>query len=170
MNVPVSSKTWPELQRRHTVRPLPPLPTTLKSSCRDNTHWTENPSLHLARLEIHVPIDSSNSTTISRSCACQIATSCSATLFQLQSSCLFRSAVWPLLKTSAAVLTRTFHLDIDIAAMDRSTTFLLVCLVGLVLFASPAAAFGAGNIASISKIEGHNCKSNLGTLWRKGIG
>ncbi|KAF2164844.1 hypothetical protein M409DRAFT_56215 [Zasmidium cellare ATCC 36951] len=44
--------------------------------------------------------------------------------------------------------------------MDRSTTFLLVCLVGLVLFASPAAAFGAGNIASISRIEGHN--------WRHG--
>ncbi|CAK3994265.1 Hypothetical predicted protein [Lecanosticta acicola] len=44
--------------------------------------------------------------------------------------------------------------------MTRTTTFLLVCLVGLILFASPAAAFGAGNIASISKIEGHN--------WRHG--
>ena len=44
--------------------------------------------------------------------------------------------------------------------MTRTSTFLLVCLVGLVLFASPAAAFGAGNIASISKIEGHN--------WRHG--
>ncbi|KAK4617981.1 hypothetical protein CLAFUW4_12517 [Fulvia fulva] len=44
--------------------------------------------------------------------------------------------------------------------MDRSTTFLLVCLAGIVLFASPAAAFGAGNIASISSIEGHN--------WRHG--
>jgi len=44
--------------------------------------------------------------------------------------------------------------------MARTTTLLLICLVGLVLFASPAAAFGAGNIASISKIEGHN--------WRHG--
>lgn len=44
--------------------------------------------------------------------------------------------------------------------MAGSTTFLLVCIVGLVLLASPVAAFGAGNIASISQIEGHN--------WRHG--
>lgn len=37
---------------------------------------------------------------------------------------------------------------------------LLVCLVALVLLPSPTAAFGAGNIASISRIEGHN--------WRHG--
>ncbi|SMR58674.1 unnamed protein product [Zymoseptoria tritici ST99CH_1E4] len=41
-----------------------------------------------------------------------------------------------------------------------STTLLVFCLVGLVLFASPVAAFGAGNIASISNVEGHN--------WRHG--
>jgi hypothetical protein len=41
-----------------------------------------------------------------------------------------------------------------------SNTLLLVCLIGIVLFASPAAAFGAGNIASISNVEGHN--------WRHG--
>ncbi|KAK5699299.1 hypothetical protein LTR17_023355 [Elasticomyces elasticus] len=40
--------------------------------------------------------------------------------------------------------------------MPQSTTLLLVCVLALVLFASPAAAFGAGNIASISAIEGHN--------------
>lgn len=38
--------------------------------------------------------------------------------------------------------------------------FLLVCLVALVLLPAPTSAFGAGNIASISKIEGHN--------WRHG--
>lgn len=35
-----------------------------------------------------------------------------------------------------------------------------LCLVLLLLLARPSAAFGAGNIASISKIEGHN--------WRHG--
>ncbi|KAJ9667420.1 hypothetical protein H2201_002288 [Coniosporium apollinis] len=37
---------------------------------------------------------------------------------------------------------------------------ILLCVVLLVLLPSPAAAFGAGNIASISKVEGHN--------WRHG--
>jgi len=37
---------------------------------------------------------------------------------------------------------------------------LLACLVLLVLLPSPASAFGAGNIASISSIEGQN--------WRHG--
>ena len=37
---------------------------------------------------------------------------------------------------------------------------LLICLVALVLLPAPAAAFGAGNIASVSKIEGLN--------WRHG--
>lgn len=32
-----------------------------------------------------------------------------------------------------------------------------VGLICLVYFARPALAFGAGNIASISKIEGQNC-------------
>lgn len=44
--------------------------------------------------------------------------------------------------------------------MAKYQTFLLICMVALVLLPSPAAAFGAGNIASISKIEGHN--------WRHG--
>jgi hypothetical protein len=44
--------------------------------------------------------------------------------------------------------------------MNRTATILLVCLIALVLLPSPAAAFGAGNIASISRIEGHN--------WRHG--
>lgn len=38
--------------------------------------------------------------------------------------------------------------------------FFLFCAIGLVLLARPAAAFGAGNIASLSKIEGVN--------WRHG--
>ena len=37
---------------------------------------------------------------------------------------------------------------------------LLVCLVALVLLPSPVSAFGAGNISSLSKIEGVN--------WRHG--
>lgn len=34
---------------------------------------------------------------------------------------------------------------------------LLVGLIIVVCLASPALAFGAGNIASISKVEGQNC-------------
>jgi hypothetical protein len=44
--------------------------------------------------------------------------------------------------------------------MGRYITFLLICVLALALLPSPVAAFGAGNIASISKIEGHN--------WRHG--
>ena len=44
--------------------------------------------------------------------------------------------------------------------MANSTPLLLLLLVALVLLPRPAAAFGAGNIASISKIEGQN--------WRHG--
>ncbi|KAI9713462.1 MAG: hypothetical protein M1820_000844 [Bogoriella megaspora] len=44
--------------------------------------------------------------------------------------------------------------------MASSRVYLLSLLLVLILLASPAAAFGAGNIASISKIEGHN--------WRHG--
>jgi len=44
--------------------------------------------------------------------------------------------------------------------MPQSVTFLLLVVVTLALLASPAAAFGAGNIASISRIEGQN--------WRHG--
>jgi hypothetical protein len=44
--------------------------------------------------------------------------------------------------------------------MSRFITFLLICVLALALLPSPVAAFGAGNIASISKIEGHN--------WRHG--
>lgn len=42
----------------------------------------------------------------------------------------------------------------------RSTTFVLLLCIAVILLARPTAAFGAGNIASISKIEGHN--------WRHG--
>jgi hypothetical protein len=35
-----------------------------------------------------------------------------------------------------------------------------VPLLLLIAWATPAAAFGAGNIASISKVEGQNCVSN----------
>ncbi|KAK5118232.1 hypothetical protein LTR85_008212 [Meristemomyces frigidus] len=44
--------------------------------------------------------------------------------------------------------------------MASHITFLLLVVIALFLLPSPAAAFGAGNIASISKIEGHN--------WRHG--
>lgn len=41
---------------------------------------------------------------------------------------------------------------------SRSNVFLLG-LIAIIVLARPAAAFGAGNIASISKIEGQNCIS-----------
>ncbi|KAK5165442.1 uncharacterized protein LTR77_008971 [Saxophila tyrrhenica] len=44
--------------------------------------------------------------------------------------------------------------------MAQYHSLLLICLLALVLLPAPAAAFGAGNIASISNIEGHN--------WRHG--
>jgi hypothetical protein len=44
--------------------------------------------------------------------------------------------------------------------MSSSSSLWLPCLVLLVLWARPTAAFGAGNIASLSKVEGHN--------WRHG--
>lgn len=44
--------------------------------------------------------------------------------------------------------------------MANRTTILLLVLLALLLLASPAHAFGAGNIASVSAIEGHN--------WRHG--
>lgn len=44
--------------------------------------------------------------------------------------------------------------------MAQYSTLLLLCLVALILLPAPAAAFGAGNIASVSQIEGHN--------WRHG--
>ncbi|KAF2496345.1 heterokaryon incompatibility Het-C [Lophium mytilinum] len=44
--------------------------------------------------------------------------------------------------------------------MSSSKYFLLLAIAVLVLLPAPAAAFGAGNIASISKVEGHN--------WRHG--
>lgn len=44
--------------------------------------------------------------------------------------------------------------------MANYQMLLLVCVVALVLLPSPATAFGAGNIASVSKIEGQN--------WRHG--
>ncbi|KAK3706968.1 hypothetical protein LTR37_012467 [Vermiconidia calcicola] len=44
--------------------------------------------------------------------------------------------------------------------MATHQMFLLVCLAALILLPSPAAAFGAGNIASLSAVEGHN--------WRHG--
>ena len=44
--------------------------------------------------------------------------------------------------------------------MADSRSILLVCVVLLVLLPAPSLAFGAGNIASISSIEGQN--------WRHG--
>lgn len=44
--------------------------------------------------------------------------------------------------------------------MANYRLLLLVCVVLVVLLPSPASAFGAGNIASISSIEGQN--------WRHG--
>jgi hypothetical protein len=46
------------------------------------------------------------------------------------------------------------------SSLMSSTSVWLPCLFLLVLWARPTAAFGAGNIASLSKIEGHN--------WRHG--
>lgn len=37
----------------------------------------------------------------------------------------------------------------------------LLALVVVLLYARPALAFGAGNIASMSKVEGQNCKNKL---------
>lgn len=44
--------------------------------------------------------------------------------------------------------------------MATYRSLLLICLLALVFLTSPVAAFGAGNIASISSIEGLN--------WRHG--
>ncbi|PIA88541.1 hypothetical protein CB0940_07303 [Cercospora beticola] len=44
--------------------------------------------------------------------------------------------------------------------MGNQTTYVLLCVAALLFLATPAAAFGAGNISSLSKIEGHN--------WRHG--
>lgn len=44
--------------------------------------------------------------------------------------------------------------------MANQTTYVLLCLAAILFLATPAAAFGAGNISSLSKIEGHN--------WRHG--
>lgn len=44
--------------------------------------------------------------------------------------------------------------------MERPGLAILLCLVGVLLFTQPAHAFGAGNIASVSRIEGIN--------WRHG--
>lgn len=41
-----------------------------------------------------------------------------------------------------------------------ATQFTLLCVIGILLLARPAHAFGAGNIGSTSKIEGEN--------WRHG--
>lgn len=41
-----------------------------------------------------------------------------------------------------------------------ATQFILLCVIGIILLARPAHAFGAGNIGSTSKIEGEN--------WRHG--
>jgi len=41
-----------------------------------------------------------------------------------------------------------------------ATQFTIVCVIGILLFARPTHAFGAGNIGSTSKIEGEN--------WRHG--
>jgi hypothetical protein len=42
------------------------------------------------------------------------------------------------------------------SASRTNSLFLLLTFVVVLAFAAPAQAFGAGNIASIAKIEGHN--------------
>jgi hypothetical protein len=49
------------------------------------------------------------------------------------------------------------HININMA---NTKLLLFLCLAAVLLFATPTHAFGAGNIASISKIEGKN--------WRHG--
>jgi hypothetical protein len=44
---------------------------------------------------------------------------------------------------------------------SRFTYFLLIVVVLVVLLPSPTAAFGAGNIASISKVEGQNFRHGV---------
>jgi len=66
--------------------------------------------------------------------------------------------------------TKTYSLKITAASprsfkkhssMALTRPLLLVCLViALLALSTPATAFGAGNIASIAKVEGHN--------WRHG--
>lgn len=46
---------------------------------------------------------------------------------------------------------------------SRFTYLLLIAFVLLVLLPRPTAAFGAGNIASISKIEGQNFRHGVST-------
>lgn len=41
--------------------------------------------------------------------------------------------------------------------IDLRSHGLILGLIVLVALATPVAAFGAGNIASISKVEGQNC-------------
>lgn len=45
-------------------------------------------------------------------------------------------------------------------AFNKAFGLCAIALISLVLLPAPAAAFGAGNIASIARIEGHN--------WRHG--
>jgi hypothetical protein len=49
-------------------------------------------------------------------------------------------------------------------SFSPSVTLLTVAII--LLFARPANAFGAGNIASISKVEGLNCKYSSSSLAR----
>jgi hypothetical protein len=59
-------------------------------------------------------------------------------------------------------------------ALRPSTAILLVALVVLVYCASPTNAFGAGNIAALSKIEGQNWRHGdiedtlLALYWTRG--
>ena len=45
----------------------------------------------------------------------------------------------------------------------KVTTYIPLLLVLLILYARPSHAFGAGNIASTSKIEGANWRKTLST-------
>jgi hypothetical protein len=59
--------------------------------------------------------------------------------------------------TSTPPLFDLLHINNNMA---NTKLLLFLCLVAVLLFATPTHAFGAGNIASISKIEGKN--------WRHG--
>lgn len=54
----------------------------------------------------------------------------------------------------------TTTIQVSASMAISATQFTLLCVVGIILLARPAHAFGAGNIGSTSKIEGEN--------WRHG--
>lgn len=53
---------------------------------------------------------------------------------------------------------------------SRFAYFALIALIIVVALPSPAAAFGAGNIASVSQIEGQNFRHGVSPLPRRSTG